>query len=1286
MVSASFQQTSFLGGEWSRAAQGRMTDPNYKRSLAASYNSMPTETGAHTRRPGFRFLGITRHGAPAKLFQFDFSTVQPYQIVMTADYLRMFAGLAPVIADDEDGYPVLDVSTATPAIVTSMPGLPATWVTGDTVQFAINTDPCSCPALCNRDFTIKSVDVDAGTFALYDPITDAAIDGSTLAWSAPEDGVFSDTVKKVFEIATPYTDTEWQDVRVTNNGTEVTFWHPSHKPKSLALGSVSGIPFTLADQEFIDGPYLDLNDTSTTLTPSGTTGSITMVASAVTGINGGDGFKTTDVGRHIRFQSAPAEWDSGTAYAKAAQVTGSDLNVYAAVVASTGIDPTTDNATHWIIAATPATWVWMKVTAWNSATSVTCLVEGETDISQESPIKLGNTLSSVNPSKVWQIGAFSDTTGWPSMACYHDGRLWLANQITANRYDASCSNDFFNFCPTASDGTISDANGFTDVIQTEEVDAVYWMLSTGDGLMIGTQGSEHRIKASVLDDPLSFVNQQERRVSKFGSRNAEALYAWGRPVFVQRQGRKLISMRQVKEALYDGDNLTMLAEQISTRGIEEVRWQQEPALTLWCRLSDGGLAGCVYRSSEYRFGYEMADLNYEAFFPVYHAYERSFVSLSTGPNFDGTSNALYAITNQTDSDAPGYNVHHVEYLMPMFNDAVEDWGAFFVDGGASPCCGREFLVSNGDAFNGVRLYGLTYLNGLTTSVVIGGLDIGDYTVANGYVDVVFGTPAEFTQAFFEALSDGTDYGIFEADVSFVSSDPGTSVYPIDNIGMYDDEAQTQYDHTIVDPKAGLVHKLGETDGLVSYNDATFDVVTTKTVADLNLTPWEIATDGVTIFNGWIIGNSTLSNHSQKFRVKIADGTRVTYGIGSTHTTPSGSEVDDDYAMRTSFQIVPLSIGSQWFTAHVDGTNEICVMDADNFVLIRGSVTNADEDLASICAGPYGDGFASIFVTAGFALFGPSDGIGLYWGFTNGAGLGLTKLALLAPTDIDATWTTFAEVSSPFYVAKNNTFVFFVYTNDSVTNKSYLVCYDPVAKAIKWQHGFTFSAGLQPTIYGTVKTDYIVFALGNSNPTFYKFAIADGTSTTMTFQGNIVGYWGFNPADGSMVSLDLLVNWGTDPTFLGTFAIAHGHTPPRSVPAKAFFDLPVPGDPVTYSVPTSTGLTYESKGQLLPPNFGVDAGARNGPAFGKKRRLHWYAALVNRTRGLLFGANLLGTMRPMSLASEGGTIPAAPSLLSDTVTTMIDDTYSFKGQIAWKITRPYPATITAIGGYIETMDK
>jgi len=55
-------------------------------------------------------------------------------------------------------------------------------------------------------------------------------------------------------------------------------------------------------------PYLPLNVTSTTLQASATTGAITLTASAVTGINGGDGFKTTDVGRLVRYKNATWGW------------------------------------------------------------------------------------------------------------------------------------------------------------------------------------------------------------------------------------------------------------------------------------------------------------------------------------------------------------------------------------------------------------------------------------------------------------------------------------------------------------------------------------------------------------------------------------------------------------------------------------------------------------------------------------------------------------------------------------------------------------------------------------------------------------------------------------------------------------------------------------------------------------------------------------------------------------------------------------------------------------------
>jgi hypothetical protein len=48
----------------------------------------------------------------------------------------------------------------------------------------------------------------------------------------------------------------------------------------------------------LDGPYLSVNATATTLTPSAATGTgVTLTASAATGINGGAGFAATDVGR-----------------------------------------------------------------------------------------------------------------------------------------------------------------------------------------------------------------------------------------------------------------------------------------------------------------------------------------------------------------------------------------------------------------------------------------------------------------------------------------------------------------------------------------------------------------------------------------------------------------------------------------------------------------------------------------------------------------------------------------------------------------------------------------------------------------------------------------------------------------------------------------------------------------------------------------------------------------------------------------------------------------------------
>jgi hypothetical protein len=106
---------------------------------------------------------------------------------------------------------------------------------------------------------------------------------------------------RVYEISTPYLTAELFDIKFAQSADVMYITHPNHEVEKLSrTGHTS---WTLADVDFTDGPYLDDNITTTTLNPSAhTVGTgITVVASATTGINGGSGFQSTDVGRLVRF-------------------------------------------------------------------------------------------------------------------------------------------------------------------------------------------------------------------------------------------------------------------------------------------------------------------------------------------------------------------------------------------------------------------------------------------------------------------------------------------------------------------------------------------------------------------------------------------------------------------------------------------------------------------------------------------------------------------------------------------------------------------------------------------------------------------------------------------------------------------------------------------------------------------------------------------------------------------------------------------------------------------------
>jgi len=110
-----------------------------------------------------------------------------------------------------------------------------------------------------------------------------------------------------FEISTPYLTAELFDIKFAQSADVMYITHPSHPVKKLSrTGHTS---WTLVSCSFTKGPMQDANITDTTLNPgqSAVGTGVSLAASAVTGINGGSGFQSTDVGRFVFLNSGYAK-------------------------------------------------------------------------------------------------------------------------------------------------------------------------------------------------------------------------------------------------------------------------------------------------------------------------------------------------------------------------------------------------------------------------------------------------------------------------------------------------------------------------------------------------------------------------------------------------------------------------------------------------------------------------------------------------------------------------------------------------------------------------------------------------------------------------------------------------------------------------------------------------------------------------------------------------------------------------------------------------------------------
>lgn len=270
MARASFVQTDFTGGEWSKSAQGQSDDPKYKSAMALCYNGYPTEEKQWVRRPGFRHAAITRKGKPAKLIDFNFTERAPYNMEFTDGHLRLFSGHR--LVHETNTAKVTAISTDTPAVVTVDVGIGL--AAADQIEFEFGDDVSrlALSYLTNRQFEITPIS--GTTFSLADAITGAPIDGSLIGWGGTE----AVTVHKVHDLVTPYTDELWKSVRSVQTDEFALLLTRSVTPQVLSATDPGGddpAVFELNAAFFKDGPYRDPVPGSTA-TPDATAGLINL--------------------------------------------------------------------------------------------------------------------------------------------------------------------------------------------------------------------------------------------------------------------------------------------------------------------------------------------------------------------------------------------------------------------------------------------------------------------------------------------------------------------------------------------------------------------------------------------------------------------------------------------------------------------------------------------------------------------------------------------------------------------------------------------------------------------------------------------------------------------------------------------------------------------------------------------------------------------------------------------------------------------------------------------------
>ena len=326
--------------------------------------------------------------------------------------------------------------------------------------------------------------------------------------------------------------------------------------------------------------------------------------------------------------------------------------------------------------------------------------------------------------RTWRLGAFSETSGWPSSVTLYEERLFFsATPTQPTTLWGSVTGDFTNFAPTdtaSSTTEIIDSDAVTLTIADDEIDIIRWI--KGMRVLAGASAAgEFVLQASSLNEAITPSNAKYTPSTRKGSADMAPIKVGNGAMFIGRNRNRLYEFAySVDSDFYASEDLSIFAEHLTGRLIRSMAYQDQPYSTVWCACDDGTLIALSYMKEQSVIGWHQHTLGGE---------DVKVRSVACIPS--DTQTELYAIVERT---VNGQTVRYVEVMEDDFQPSSVDDKAhcFYVDSG---------FTYNGAP--GTTISGLDHLEGESVTVLADGAVHPNRTVSSGDIELAY--PASVVQ-------------------------------------------------------------------------------------------------------------------------------------------------------------------------------------------------------------------------------------------------------------------------------------------------------------------------------------------------------------------------------------------------------------------------------------------------------------------------------------------------------------------------------------------------------------